>query len=47
VSGRSVEISNPGKVFFPGLGASKLDVVATGYPFNRSNLEGWRLRGLV
>jgi DNA ligase D len=27
VSGRSVEISNPGKVFFPGLGASKLDVV--------------------
>lgn len=27
MSGRSVEISNPGKVFFPGLGASKLDVV--------------------
>jgi len=27
VSGRSVEISNPGKVFFPGLGATKLDVV--------------------
>ena len=27
VSGRIVEISNPGKVFFPGLGASKLDVV--------------------
>ncbi len=27
VSGRGVEISNPGKVFFPGLGATKLDVV--------------------
>ena len=27
VSGRSVEISNPGKVFFPGLGATKLDLV--------------------
>jgi len=27
VSGHSVEISNPGKVYFPGLGASKLDVV--------------------
>ena len=27
MSGCSVEISNPGKVFFPGLGASKLDVV--------------------
>jgi DNA ligase D len=27
VSGRKVEISNPGKIFFPGLGATKLDVV--------------------
>ena len=27
MSGRSVEISNPGKVFFPGLGATKLDLV--------------------
>jgi len=27
VSGRNVEISNPGKVYFPGLGATKLDVV--------------------
>jgi DNA ligase D len=27
VSGHTVEISNPGKVFFPGLGATKLDVV--------------------
>ena len=27
MSGRNVEISNPGKVYFPGLGATKLDVV--------------------
>ncbi len=27
MSGRSVEISSPGKVYFPGLGATKLDVV--------------------
>ena len=27
VSGRSVEISNPDKLFFPGIGATKLDVV--------------------
>jgi DNA ligase D len=27
VSGRSVEISNPHKLFFPGIGATKLDVV--------------------
>jgi hypothetical protein len=29
------------------VGFSNPDFVATGYPFNRSNLEGWRLRGLV
>ena len=27
VSGHSVEISNPAKIFFPGIGATKLDVV--------------------
>ena len=27
VSGRRVEISNPDKIFFPGLGATKLDLV--------------------
>ena len=27
VAGREVAISNPGKVFFPGLGLTKLDLV--------------------
>jgi len=41
VAGRQVVISNPGKVYFPRTGHTKLDMVRTTWPWPRGPWAAW------